>query len=194
MRALSIDSALFPHVGDAITQLANEWVWEVVGDSVADVVAACKAGVESWYSDMLIGTVFQWMIEPPAGWLLLDGSTYQATDYPELADLLPAHLVDGDEFTLPDINEAFPYGVQDDGDAGVVEGDNVLILSVAQLPSHTHTYTPPVMTVTAETPVVPVPTAGIGSPIATGATGSGDDIDKRPLRFGLVYAVYAGRE
>ena len=194
IRALSADSALYPHIGDAITQLTNDWQWEVVEDDIADIVAECKAAVESWYSDMLIGTVFPWLINPPSGWLLLDGSTYASADYPELSALLPSHLISGSNFLLPDIENAFPYGVLDEDDASTVEGSNVLNLTVAQLPSHNHTYTPPVLTINAETPVVPVPTAGIGSAINTGNTGSGDDIDKRPLRFGLVYAVFSGRE
>lgn len=194
IRALSADSALFPHLGDAIAQLTNDWVWEPVGDSVDDVVLACKEYVESWYSDMLIGSVFPWMIDPPPGWLLLDGSTYASADYPELSALLPAHLISGSNFILPDVENAFPYGVLDEDDGTVVDGSNVLTLTVAQLPSHHHTYTPPTLTINAETPVVPIPTAGIGAPTNTGDTGSGDDIDKRPMRFGLVYAVFSGRE
>ena len=194
IRALSLDSALFPHIGDVITKLTNTWVWEPVGDSVADVVAECKQAVESWYSDMLIGSVFPWIINPPAGWLLLDGSTYASADYPELSSLLPAHLVTGPNFILPDIEGAFPYGVVNEGDSAAVTGSNVLTLTVGQLPPHSHTYTPPTLTIDAETPVVPVPTSGIGAPTSTGNTGDGDDIDIRPKRFGLVYAVFAGRE
>ncbi len=191
---MSLDIALFPHVGDAITNLTNEGEWEAVGDDVSDVVLACKESVESWYSDMLIGSVFPWIINPPSGWLLLDGSTHLSSDYPELSALLPAHLISGSNFILPDVENAFPFGVVDEDDSSVVAGSNVLNLTIAQLPAHTHTYTPPVLTIDAETPSVPIPTAGIGAPIATGSTGSGDDIDRRPLRFGLVYAVFAGRE
>jgi hypothetical protein len=194
IRAMSLDVALFPHVGDAITALTNDKQWEPVEDAVADIVAACKDSVESWYSDMLIGSIFPWIINPPAGWLLLDGSTHAAADYPELSALLPAHLISGANFTLPDTETAFPYGVVDEDDGAAVTGTNVLTLSIAQLPAHTHTYTPPVLTINAETPVVPIPTAGIGAPTTTGSTGSGDDIDIRPKRFGLIYAVFAGRE
>lgn len=193
LRALSADSALFPHIGDAITELTNEWVWTEVGDTVAEVVASCKDSVESWYGDMLIGSVFPWIINPPAGWLLLDGSVYANADYPELAGLLPSHLVSGSYFTLPDVENAFAFGVLDEDDGSIVVGSNVLNLSVAQLPAHNHTYTPPVLTINAETPVIPIPTAGIGAPTTTSNTGSGDDIDTRPKRFGLVYAVFAGR-
>lgn len=194
IRALSIDGALFPHVGDALTQLTNDWQWLENGDSVADIVAECKAAIETWYGDMLIGSVIPWLINPPAGWLVLDGSTYASADYPELSALLPTHLISGANFVLPDVEAAFPFGVIDEDDGSQVAGSNVLTLSVGQLPAHNHTYTPPVLSINAETPVVPVPTAGIGTPTSTGNTGDGDDIDIRPLRFGLVYAVFAGRE
>ncbi len=191
---MSLDIALIPHFSDAITALTNLWHWKSVEDDISDIVSACKDSVESWYSDMLIGSVAPWLINPPAGWLLLDGSTHLSADYPELSALLPAHLISGSDFILPDVENAFPFGVVDEDDASVVAGSNVLNLSIAQLPAHTHTYTPPVLTINAETPVVPIPTAGIGAPIATGSTGSGDDIDRRPKRFGFVYAVFAGRE
>ena len=191
---MSLDVALFPHVGDAITALTNAWHWVEVNDAVSDVVSACKDVVESWYSDMLIGSILPWMITPPAGWLLLDGSTYANADYPELSYVLPAHLISGANFTLPDVENAFPFGVVDEDDGSATAGSNVLNLTIGQLPAHTHTYTPPTLTISAETPVVPIPTAGIGAPIATGSAGSGDDIDIRPLRVGFIFAVYAGRE
>lgn len=194
LRVVSLDAALFPHFGDAITALTNNLEWELVGDAIEDVVNACKDSVESWYSDMLIGSVFPWLINPPAGWLLLDGTVYASADYPELSAWLPDHLITGPNFTLPDVENAFPFGVSEEDDALIVAGSNVLTLTVGQLPSHNHTYTPPVLTINAETPVVPIPTAGIGSPTATGNTGDGDDVDIRPKRFGLVYAVFAGRE
>jgi hypothetical protein len=193
MRAVRADTALFPHLGDAITKLTNEWEWEAVGDDVADVVAACKEIVESWYSDMLIGSVFPWIITPPAGWLLLDGSTHANADYPELTALLPAHLISGANFTLPDVTDAFPFGVVDEDNGAAVAGSNTLTLSVAQLPSHSHLYVPPALTIPVGPPPA-TPVGGIGTPTQTGLTGSGDDIDKRPRRFGLIYAVYAGRE
>lgn len=193
MRAVSVDSALLPHIGDAITQLTHSWHWELVDDEVSEIVAACKDAVESWYSGMLVGSVCLWMVSPPAGWLLLDGSVYASADYPELAALLPAHLIGGANFTLPDVTDSFSFGVVDEDDGAQVTGSNVLVLSVAQLPAHTHTYTPPTLTIPVGPPPT-IPVGGIGSPVPSGSTGSGDDIDTRPSRFGLIYAVYAGRE
>jgi len=194
MRAISFDVALLPHIGDAITQLANTGEWKEVGDTVEDVVAEAKEVVEKWYSDMLIGSVFAWVINPPGGWLLLDGSTYANADYPELAALLPAHLISGANFTLPDVEESFPFGVIDEDDGATVAGNNVLNLTTGQLPSHTHTYTPPTLGPELGAAGPPLPSAIVGTPTNTGATGDGDDIDTRPKRFGLLFAVFAGRE
>lgn len=79
--------------------------------------------------------------------MILDGSTYATADYPELSDLLPAHLISGANFTLPDVGNAFPFGVSGEDDSSVVVGSNALSLTIAQLPAHTHTYTPPTLTI-----------------------------------------------
>ena len=193
IRALSLDSALFPHVADAITQLTNDLTWIKVEDDIPEIVAACKESVESWYSDMLIGSIFTWLINPPSGWLLLDGTTYDIADYPELAALLPLHLISGANFTLPNVADAFPFGVLDEDDSSVVTGSNLLSLSIGQLPAHTHTEIPAVLAADLGSLGPPLPAAQVGGPIASGSTGDGDDIDIRPLRFGLVYAVFSGR-
>jgi hypothetical protein len=125
---------------------------------------------------------------------MLDGSTYASADYPELAALLPAHLISGDDFILPDVEGSFPFGVVDEAAGSAVAGSNVLNLTIGQLPSHTHTYTPPILGVEVGGAGPPLPSSTVGSPIATGPTGDGDDIDTRPQRFGLIYAVFAGRE
>lgn len=193
IRALSLDSALFPHVGDAITALTEESQWESIGDPVAAIVAACKDSVESWYSDMLIGSVAPWIVNPPAGWLLLDGSTYANADYPELSGLLPVHLISGANFTLPNVDEAFPFGVLDEDDGSAVVGSNVLSLTIGQIPAHTHTEIPAIAGATVGGAGPPLPSSTVGAPIASGSAGDGDDIDARPKRFGLVYAVFSGR-
>ena len=192
IRAISVDIALLPHLGDVITTLTSDWVWELVQDDIDVIVAACKDVVEEWYGDMLVGSVFPWLSTPPIGWLLLDGSTHAEADYPELFAVLDDALKSGTDFTLPDVDGAFPYGVMASADAGSVTGSNTLNLTVGQLPAHTHNYVPATLGVPAGPPPTQ-PSAIVGATIPTGSTGSGDNIDRRPLRFGLLYAVYAGR-
>ena len=193
LKILSLDRAMSPHLADAITQLTKDSNWFVDGDSVADVVAAANVTVNDYYENMLIGSVLPWLITPPSGWLLLDGTTYASADYPELSALLPNHLISGSNFILPDVSGAFPFGVVDEDDGSQVAGSNTLNLTVAQLPAHTHTYIPPIIGADIGSVGPPVPSTTIGTTTNTGSTGSGDDIDKRPLRFGLIYAIYAGR-
>jgi hypothetical protein len=75
-----------------------------------------------------------------------------------------------------------------------VTGSNVLSLTIGQLPAHTHTEIPPLVGVDVGGAGVPLPSATVGAPVASGSTGDGDDIDNRPMRFGMVYAVFSGRE
>ncbi len=191
---MSLDIALFPHIGDAVTALTNESEWTVVGDAVEDVVAACKLSVETWYSDMLIGQVAQFVMIAPVGWLELDGSTDAEDDYPELFGKIPAAWISGTDFTLPDVDEVFLAGVGAGGTIGAAGGSNTHTLTIAEMPSHTHTYT---------IPVVSVDTVGVGAPLPvvdsltpstpTGSTGSGNAHENRPSFLSLVVAVFAGR-
>jgi len=49
-RAISVDIALLPHVGDVLTSLTNVSFWVQDGDSVDDIIAECKAIIEEWYA------------------------------------------------------------------------------------------------------------------------------------------------
>lgn len=195
IRALSIDSALFPHVGDAITALTNESEWEQVGDSVNDIISACKVAVELWYSDMLIGQIAYFVGTAPAGWLELDGTAYTGADYPELFAKLPAGWISGASFTLPDVQDSFLSGVGSAGTLASVGGSNNHVLTIAELPAHTHTYTMPVPspdTVGAGAPIPSVMSVTPATP--TGSTGSGSAHENRPAFLMLIIAVFAGRE
>jgi len=194
VRAMSVDVALLPHVGEVLGNLADEWRWEEIGDDIDTITQEIQTSVAQWYSNMLIGLVGMFAVALPSGWLLLDGSTHDKVDYPELWELLDASMKTASDFTLPDMTDAFPQGTDTVGGVGATGGENTTNLTIAQLAAHTHTYLPPVLTIDAETPSVPIPTAGIGSPTATGSTGSGDDIENRPSFVTFQYAIFAGRE
>lgn len=183
-----------PHVGDVITALTNEGEWEAVGDDVADVVAVCKDSVESWYSDMLIGMVQMFVGAPPSGWLEFDGATYAQDDYPELFAKLPAVWIDGTDFTLPDLQNTFVAGVGSGGTIAAVAGTNDHVLTVAEMPAHTHTYTLPVAAPDTIGAGAPVPSVSTVVPLTpTGSAGSGNAHENRPLHLLLVVAVCSGR-
>lgn len=191
---MSFDSALSPHISDAITALTSDSEWTKVADDVEDVIAACKSVVESWYSAMLIGMVHIFVTVPPAGWLEMDGTTFALADYPELSAVLPSGWISGANFTLPDMQDVFISGVGSAGTIAASSGANSYSLAVNQLPAHDHLYTMPVAspdTVGAGAPIPSVMSVAPSTP--TSVTGSGATIDNRPANLALVLAVYAGR-
>lgn len=184
-----------PHIGDAITALTNDVEWEAIGDDIADIVAACKESVEVWYSDMLIGQIAFFVSVPPSGWLELDGTTHAQADYPELFAKVPSAWVSGTDFTLPDVDDVFLNGVGAGGTIGATGGSSSHVLTVAEMPSHSHLYT---------MPVAAPDTVGAGAPIpsvmsvvpstSTSSAGSDNAHENRPSFVSLVVAVFAGRE
>ncbi len=175
--------------------MTNENEWTVVGDAVADIVAACKDAVEVWYSDMLIGQVSYFVDVAPSGWLELDGATHAEGDYPELFSKLPAAWITGTDFTLPDVEEIFIAGVGFGGTIGASGGSNTHTLTEAEMPSHTHTYTMPVSAPETIGAGAPAPSVSSVTPgTQTSSTGTGNEHENRPSFLSLVVAVFAGRE
>ena len=194
VRLIVADTALIPHISDAITQLSLDYQWVEIEDPVDDIVNAMMGTVLTYYDTMLIGLVSQFLTLPPLGWLLLDGSTYDKVDYPELHAGLPAALKTANDFTLPDMTDGFLAGVQTVAGSGVSGGANSYELTEGQLPSHSHLYTPPLADVDLEAPGAPdILAARLGTPTQTGTTGDGDPIDNRPDFITVQFAIYAGR-
>lgn len=188
------DLALLPDVGDAITQLSIDSHWVEVGDPVDDIIVSVFETVTDYYNLMLVGLVSQFIVSIPAGWLQLDGSTHAKVDYPILWERLPSQLKTSTHFTLPDLTDTFINGATNEAEIGTEAGSNSYQLSIAQLPAHTHTYIPPVLSVDIGSVGPPLPSFIAGAPIVTSATGSGTSIDNRPAHVEMLFAVYAGQE
>lgn len=196
VRALSVDSALLPHISDAITKLVEVSGWFELGDAVSDIVDEMRDAVGSWYSPMNIGQISMFLGSLPDFWLALDGSTYDEVDYPELFAQLDAQYknVPSGEFTLPDLSDFFPavagssYALGDSGGAAGV------VLSIAELPSHTHNYQQVLIDIETKTLGAPIPYgARMGGMVPTSATGSGDSHENLPPYYGLIFGVFSGR-
>lgn len=194
VRMVTCDTAMLLHVGELIGQLTREYEWYEDESTIEAVLLAAWQTLESWYDINMIGQISHFVSDAPPGWLEFDGSTYDGDDYPELFDKLPSGWITGSDFTLPDLQDVFLAGSGSAGTPGATGGDNSYELTVGQLPAHSHLYTPPSLTIEAETPTTPLPTAGIGTPTQTGNTGDGDSVDNRPSFLSLVVAIYAGRE
>jgi hypothetical protein len=192
-RLITVDVALLGHVGDAIAELTYEHNWKEVGDPVSDVLTEFTETLESFYQDSMIGKIDQFINTPPAAWLEFDGSTYDEEDYPELTEIIPAGWRAGGNFTVPDLENYFSGFVGSGGVPGITGGSNTFALTVGQLPAHTHTELPPTVGVEIGGAGAPLPSTAIGAPIASGSTGSGDDIDNRPLHINFILAIFSGR-
>lgn len=195
-RALSIDGALLPSVSDAITQLTLDYQWLEVGDTIPDIVDACLDAVESWYSPMVIGQVSSFLGALPAGWLALDGATYDEADYPELWSALDGQFKNepASTFTLPDTGGLVVVATGDGylvGDAGGV-GD--VTLSLDQIPGHTHNYQSVLIDIEIKTLGAPIPYGARLGPLApTSSAGGGLSHDNMMPYFVMVMGIYSGR-
>lgn len=194
VRALSIDSALVPHVSDAIAQITNTWHWLEVGDSVSDVVEACADALDSWYKPMLIGQVSSFLGSLPFGWLALDGSTYDDVDYPELWSLLDGQFKSGNTFTLPDFAGLVVVAAGDGLTVGDVGGESSVTLSVDEMPAHTHNYQSVLVDIEIKTVGAPIPYGARLGPLApTSSTGGGQSHENMMPYFVVVMGIFAGR-
>lgn len=194
IRLVVADIALLPDIGDALTRLTNTSDWVEVGDPVDDIVQSVSQTITDYYNLMLVGLVSQFLAAIPSGWLQLDGATHSQDDYPILFDRLPNQFKNGANFTLPDFTNVYPNGAANVAAIGTESGSNSLTLSIAQLPSHTHTEIPAIVGVEIGGAGPPFPSTAIGPPIASGPAGSGSSIDNRPASVELLFAVYAGQE
>jgi len=84
---------------------------------------------------------------PQDGWLLCDGAMYLISAFPALAALMGSQsLLVGDpvnSFRVPDFRQKVAIGATDNTQVNLPIGQNSQILSVANLPTHTHVVNDP---------------------------------------------------
>lgn len=125
--------------------------------------------------------------------LLCDGSVYNKSDYPQLWDVWPSAMKDATTLTLPDLRNLFLVGAGSDYELGDTGGEAEVVLTVDEIPSHTHGYDTPTFNVDVESVGVPDPT-GVGNPMLpalTDSTGGDEAHENRPPYYAVVYAVIA---
>jgi microcystin-dependent protein len=197
LRAMSVDVALLPAVGDAITTLTESWGWMDGDGLAADVVEEMIQAVDTWYTPMIIGQIAAFLGDVPAFWLQLDGATHDQADYPELAGVLdPAFKDDpAGTFTLPDLAGRFLMAVDVAGNVGDTGGLDAVTLTPAEMPAHNHQYEQPITLVDIGGAGPPVPAISATNPAAqTGSAGGDQAHENRPPFLAVNYAILAGRD
>lgn len=117
----------------------------------------------------------------PAGWLICDGSPFDAATYPELAAALGGAV-------LPDFRDRFPIGAG--GLAGLLAtgGTGTFTITAANMPAHTHTVNDPGHTHGINDPGHSHMTDRAGGAAAAGAGANGlvnDQTDRATTNIGI---------
>jgi microcystin-dependent protein len=137
---MPIDFPSGPTTGQVYSYLGKSWVyngsaWDTVSESYGDAVLPA-------------GSIIQWVSNTlPLNWLLCNGSAVSRSEYPSLFAAIGTQYGVGDgttTFNLPDLRGRVGVGrdaSQTEFDVlGETGGAKTHTLTIAEIPSHTHTY------------------------------------------------------
>lgn len=132
---------------------------------------------------------------PPAGYLICDGASYLGADYPELFEVVGYNFGgSGETFNVPDMRSRVAVGTSGSFALGSSGGEQRHLLSIAEIPSHSHsigyTITTPVLEPGEIPALTPVPIV----PNETGYAGGGLDHNNMQPYLAAAYVIYAGRK
>lgn len=144
----------------------------------------------------------------PDGYLLCDGASYEAADYPELFAAIGLNFGgSGTAFLVPALVNRVAVGSGDLWSIGATGGEKDVVLDVASMPSHTHSdlghshSIPLITSLPAQAGVgfagnvtIPVITDSTGLSFANNQNTGGDGSHNNMQPFQAVpYIIYAGR-
>lgn len=197
-RCVSCPGELWYLIDGAMQALTMPYNWEQFGTATPEETA-------EYFTDLLtsiglcmpIGSITSFATSSvPAGYLLCDGTTYWAEDYEELYKVIhpnfhtfysPPHT---GAFKVPDLRDSFIMGTDILSNLASTGGESSHVLTVAEMPAHTHDYTPPVANVDLESPGAPdILAAGVGSQVQTTSTGDGNAHNNLPPYQVLFYGI-----
>lgn len=156
-----------------ISWMNTENPLDEITDEEWDVIEKMVAGALREIMSNMIGMIITIATaEFPPNVLPCDGSSYARVDYPLLyASLDNVFITDADNFVVPDLRDLVTLGESTTRAIGDTGGEELHQLSVAELASHSHSYSvPDIPTLVFEPGEVPVATIDL-FPSATGNTG-----------------------
>lgn len=186
------------NINAALIELTKAHNWTQGGSvSIDDAIEAANDLCLTFEpGGLMIGLIIPYMgkIESlPTQYLLCDGGTYDATDYPSLwAVIDDSWKISSTEFTVPDLANRVVMGASITRPIGTEVGNETHTLTDAEMPIHSHSYVPPTANVDLETPGAPdLLAAGVGLPTSTGNAGSGQPHNNIQPSTTLYYVVVA---
>lgn len=155
-------------------------------------------------NDAIMTPIIGMIIAAPVqltGFLVCDGASYPAADYPVLAEMFGG----GVTFTVPDLRDRFVLGSSLSNPVNSTGGESTHTLIEDEIPAHTHTTIPhthaesgAVPSVSLEGAGVPVPSAVPAASVTAAAsvtinsTGGNQPHNNMPPYYSLMYLISAG--
>jgi len=180
---------LTKYLTGALDVLCHDYNWEVFGDaSIADTVELFEEVIASMIDLNTAGEIFASTSGSLDYALMLNGQSIASADYPKLLAVCPlAWVVSPETIVLPDLTGAYLTGAADLMGVGTTIGSNTHMLTVNEIPSHSHTYAS--AGTGAATLVVPDVPTSVPAPGATGLAGGGMAHNNRPLSLQIYWYV-----
>jgi len=198
----------------AVNAMTIEFNWSENGDvGISFATEESQKMLESMvfmaFNPFPPGMIFPFgSVAAPPGYLLCDGSSYAADDYPELFAAIGYSFGGaGGSFNVPQLIDRVAVGAGGAFDIGAAGGESTVTLDITQMPAHTHSdaghshsYTPPGTTIPVvapgEAPVLAISLlpgitgTGFASIQPTGGDGAHNNM--QPFQA-VPYIIYAGR-
>jgi len=194
-RTIHVPGDLWPYITGALLPLTYLTSWEQFGTATPEETAAFFEDVLTNHLSSMcayIGEIRPFVFSPlPDGWLLLDGTAVDETDYPDLAAVVPGAWLSGGNINLPDMVGRSLVGEGTGYDVGDTGGAETHTLTEAEMPAHTHSYEVSIITadILGE---LPAPSLDALAPAVTGSTGGGDAHNNMPPFLVVYWGIFSG--
>lgn len=194
-RIITLPLSLWYLVNGAVEELTFPENWVQFGTATPeDTAYFFLEALDELRPYPMIGAIIPLAIETfPEYVLPCDGSTFQRADYPDLYKILdPSLVLDSDNFITPNLQGRFLLADGNGYSFAGIGGEDSHTLTVSEIPSHSHEYTPPIGNVDLEAPGAPdILAAGVGLPTQTGNEGGGNSHNNMPPFYVVKYGIIA---